>query len=453
MKSRLHSCRWCRCRQDGVALVEGSRTGLGQGSGAGRYERPDDLDAALRLLAEGGWTALAGGTDFYPARVGRAVREPLLDLTGLRALRGVQACDEGGADAWRIGALTTWSDLARTALDPALAALQQAAREVGGIQVQQPGHHRRQPVQCIARRRRRAGAAGARRRRRAGQRARSPPPAAGRFRTRQSAHRARARRVADRGDRAAPLVARGFALPEARPAALSGDLDRDGRGRARRRSAGSACASRGRGRRLLGGGAAAGGSSNARCSPRRGQAWCSASTRSTRLRRSRRWRRSTTCAAAPPIVAWPQSSWCAARWPNWSSWSNGPPGGRGCAMNRPPERAEARAQRSGLRLVVNGGDRRVASPPSTRLSDCLRDELGLTGTKIGCNAGDCGACTVLLDGEQVCACLVPVGQVRRARDRPRSRALAAARRRRWRACSRRSSRTARRNAASARRAC
>ncbi len=116
-------------------MVEGSRTGLGQGSGAGRYERPDDLDAALSLLAEGGWTALAGGTDFYPARVGRAVREPLLDLTGLRALRGVQACDEGGADAWRIGALTTWSDLARAALDPALAALQQAAREVGGIQV------------------------------------------------------------------------------------------------------------------------------------------------------------------------------------------------------------------------------------------------------------------------------------------------------------------------------
>ena len=37
--------------------------------------------------------------------------------------------------------------------------------------------------------------------------------------------------------------------------------------------------------------------------------------------------------------------------------------------------------------------------------------MGLTGTKVGCDAGDCGACTVLIDGEQICACMVPVGQV------------------------------------------
>ena len=52
----------------------------------------------------------------------------------------------------------------------------------------------------------------------------------------------------------------------------------------------------------------------------------------------------------------------------------------------------------------------IDAPLSARLADVLRDDCGLTGTKIGCNAGDCGACTVLLDGRQVCACLVPLGQ-------------------------------------------
>ena len=59
---------------------------------------------------------------------------------------------------------------------------------------------------------------------------------------------------------------------------------------------------------------------------------------------------------------------------------------------------------------VNGREVRVAWPQVTRLADVLRDELGLLGTKIGCNAGDCGACTVLLDGEQTCACMVPLAQ-------------------------------------------
>lgn len=63
-----------------------------------------------------------------------------------------------------------------------------------------------------------------------------------------------------------------------------------------------------------------------------------------------------------------------------------------------------------LRLNLNGKTVDVLTAPSKRLSDVLRDDLGLTGTKIGCHAGDCGACTVLLDGEQVCACITAVGQ-------------------------------------------
>ena len=61
---------------------------------------------------------------------------------------------------------------------------------------------------------------------------------------------------------------------------------------------------------------------------------------------------------------------------------------------------------------LNGDEVTLDAEPAERLADALRDRLGRTGTKIGCNAGDCGACTVLLDGRQVCACMVPVAQVR-----------------------------------------
>lgn len=63
------------------------------------------------------------------------------------------------------------------------------------------------------------------------------------------------------------------------------------------------------------------------------------------------------------------------------------------------------------RVVVGGETHHLTSPPGRRLSDALRDELSLKSVKIGCDAGDCGACTILVDGQQICACLTPVAHV------------------------------------------
>jgi len=63
-----------------------------------------------------------------------------------------------------------------------------------------------------------------------------------------------------------------------------------------------------------------------------------------------------------------------------------------------------------MTFVVNGRSRTIDAPPLTRLLDILRGPLGLTGTKEGCGEGECGSCTVLLDGVPVNACLVVAGQ-------------------------------------------
>jgi carbon-monoxide dehydrogenase small subunit len=67
------------------------------------------------------------------------------------------------------------------------------------------------------------------------------------------------------------------------------------------------------------------------------------------------------------------------------------------------------------RLTVNGIPTQVESPGMRRLLDVLREDLGLTGTKEGCGEGECGACSVLIDGAVVDSCLVPVCQIDGAR--------------------------------------
>ncbi|HVF40291.1 MAG TPA: (2Fe-2S)-binding protein [Gemmatimonadaceae bacterium] len=61
-------------------------------------------------------------------------------------------------------------------------------------------------------------------------------------------------------------------------------------------------------------------------------------------------------------------------------------------------------------FILNGAATTVDAHPAARLLDVLREECGLTGTKEGCGEGECGACTVLIDGEAVCSCIVPLSQ-------------------------------------------
>jgi len=103
--------------------------------GVGSYLRPTELKEALAALAAGPRIILAGGTDYYPARVGQPLDDDLLDITALPDMRRI--ADEGAH--WRIPALATWTDLLETPLPPLFDGLKLAAREVGGVQIQNAG--------------------------------------------------------------------------------------------------------------------------------------------------------------------------------------------------------------------------------------------------------------------------------------------------------------------------
>ena len=64
-----------------------------------------------------------------------------------------------------------------------------------------------------------------------------------------------------------------------------------------------------------------------------------------------------------------------------------------------------------IRFQVNGSEREVDAPPMQRALDVLRESLRLTGTKEGCGEGECGSCSIIVDGEVVNSCLIPVCQL------------------------------------------
>src|SRR5262249_52816697 len=114
-----------------MPIIGERRSGISMGS----YQRPIDLDQGLQALAAGNLTIVAGGTDYYPARVERPLAEDVLDISGLTALNDI----EQAGDDLRIGAGVTWSRLIATRLPRCFDGLKQAAREVGGRQIQNAG--------------------------------------------------------------------------------------------------------------------------------------------------------------------------------------------------------------------------------------------------------------------------------------------------------------------------
>lgn len=112
-----------------------ANTSAEAGGGAGRFARPHSLAEALDIVAGGGWRLLAGGTDLFPATQRRQLSGPVLDITAIEELRGVEKRSGG----YRIGACTPWRALIAAPFPPAFDALKAAARVVGGRQIQASG--------------------------------------------------------------------------------------------------------------------------------------------------------------------------------------------------------------------------------------------------------------------------------------------------------------------------
>jgi len=99
------------------------------------YFRPRTLQEAVHTLASHGGQILSGGTDFFPALGDRPAPSPIVDISAVAEIRGISV----EPDYFRIGGLTTWTEVIRTPLPRCFDALKSAAREVGSIQIQNRG--------------------------------------------------------------------------------------------------------------------------------------------------------------------------------------------------------------------------------------------------------------------------------------------------------------------------
>jgi CO/xanthine dehydrogenase FAD-binding subunit len=99
------------------------------------YLRPSNIEEAVAHLSTASYALVAGCTDYYcPPR--RSLDEPILDITGIREARGIAESMDGG---FRLGALTTWTQIADAELPAQFDALKEAARQIGGVQIQNSG--------------------------------------------------------------------------------------------------------------------------------------------------------------------------------------------------------------------------------------------------------------------------------------------------------------------------
>jgi CO/xanthine dehydrogenase Mo-binding subunit/xanthine dehydrogenase iron-sulfur cluster and FAD-binding subunit A len=414
------------------------------------YHRPATLEDALAIRAARDVEVLAGGTDVYPARAARAGwgdrrGKGVLDISLLRELRGIRE----EAEHWRLGALATWTDLLRADLPALFDGLKLAAREVGGIQIQNrgtiagnictasPAGDGMPNLMALDARVELASMAGS------SMACRRVVPAGGFM----SAYRRTVcrpdeivtallipKRSSETRSHFLKLGARKYLVISI--VMVAGVIEADAQGRiATARLAVGACSAVPQ--RLPSLEASLMGQPSATAAALVAASHFTHLTPIDDIRGSAAYRRAAALALTRDLLRdlagqtvqgelasrlrgndvlgtrspQPQASPPRRRGPRSQSSTGDLPvvlGGAPCS-------AGPAADTASISFTLNGQPAQVTAPPFASLADTLREELGFTGTKIGCEAGDCGACTVLLDGAQVCACLVATAQAEGAR--------------------------------------